>query len=41
MNRGLGYVGVPARLGIWPEITHIRLYSGQIHSNLNSHTFGI
>lgn len=32
VNRGLGYVGVPARFGIWPEITHIRLYSGQIHS---------
>jgi len=25
VNRGLGYIGLPARLGIWPEITLIRL----------------
>ncbi len=25
VNRGLGYVGVPARLGIWPEVTILRL----------------
>ncbi|MCX7606575.1 MAG: metallophosphoesterase [Bacteroidia bacterium] len=25
VNRGLGYIGLPARLGIWPEITLIHL----------------
>ncbi|MCS7189712.1 MAG: metallophosphoesterase [Bacteroidia bacterium] len=25
VNRGVGYVGVPARIGIWPEITFLRL----------------
>lgn len=25
VNRGLGYIGVPARLGIWPEVTLLRL----------------
>lgn len=25
VNRGLGYIGLPARLGIWPELTLIRL----------------
>ncbi|MEN2992372.1 MAG: metallophosphoesterase [Bacteroidia bacterium] len=25
VNRGIGYVGLPARLGIWPEITLIHL----------------
>ncbi|MEN3040521.1 MAG: metallophosphoesterase [Bacteroidia bacterium] len=25
VNRGLGYIGLPARLGIWPELTFIRL----------------
>lgn len=28
VNRGLGYVGLPARVGIWPEITMIRLRRG-------------
>ncbi|MCX8112948.1 MAG: metallophosphoesterase [Bacteroidia bacterium] len=32
VNRGLGYIGFPARLGIWPEITLLRLRSKQIHS---------
>ncbi|MCS6790838.1 MAG: metallophosphoesterase [Bacteroidia bacterium] len=27
VNRGLGYIGVPARLGIWPEITLLTLRS--------------
>ncbi len=25
VNRGLGYIGLPARFGVWPEITLIRL----------------
>lgn len=25
VNRGLGYIGLPARIGIWPEITFLRL----------------
>lgn len=25
VNRGLGYIGLPARLGIWPEVTLLRL----------------
>jgi len=29
VNRGLGYVGVPARLGIWPEVTVLRLRRGR------------
>jgi predicted MPP superfamily phosphohydrolase len=28
VNRGLGYIGLPARFGVWPEITLIRLRSG-------------
>ncbi len=29
VNRGLGYIGLPARFGVWPEITVIRLRKGQ------------
>jgi len=25
VNRGFGYIGIPARMGIWPEITHLIL----------------
>ncbi len=25
VNRGLGYIGLPARFGVWPEITVVRL----------------
>ena len=28
VNRGLGYIGLPARFGVWPEITLIRLRRG-------------
>lgn len=27
VNRGVGFIGYPGRLGIWPEITVIQLYS--------------
>ena len=29
VNRGLGYIGLPARFGVWPEITVIRLRRGE------------
>ncbi|MGQ9863541.1 MAG: metallophosphoesterase [Bacteroidia bacterium] len=30
VNRGIGYVGLPARVGIWPEVTLIMLHRGTI-----------
>lgn len=33
VNRGFGYLGYPGRVGIWPEVTSIRLRKGQ---NANS-----
>ncbi len=29
VNRGLGYIGLPARFGVWPEVTVIRLRRGK------------
>jgi predicted MPP superfamily phosphohydrolase len=29
VNRGLGYIALPARWGVWPEITLLRLRRGQ------------
>ncbi|MDN6279667.1 MAG: metallophosphoesterase [Psychroflexus sp.] len=38
VNRGFGYLAYPGRVGIWPEITVIKLKKGSSHQSKKSHS---